>query len=57
MTIIIDKNTTRKEFEKKLNIFQKTKKNKGIDLTKHFGVIKLNRDALQIQKEIRSEWE
>ena len=57
MTIIIDKNTTRKEFEKKLSIFQKTKKNKGIDLTKHFGVIKLNRDALQIQKEIRSEWE
>ena len=57
MTIIIDKNTTRKEFEKKLSIFQKTKKNKGIDLTKHFGVIKLNKDALQIQKEIRSEWE
>ncbi|WP_395043975.1 hypothetical protein [Flavobacterium sp.] len=56
MTIIINKNTSKKEFEKKLNSIQKTKKSKGIDLTKHIGVIKLNKDALEIQKELRSEW-
>jgi hypothetical protein len=57
MTIIIDKNTTKKEFEKQLNVLQKTKKSKGVDLTRHLGVIKLANDALLIQKEIRSEWQ
>jgi hypothetical protein len=54
MTIIINKNTTKKEFENKLNVLQKTKKSKGVDLSKHLGIIKLDKDALQIQKEIRS---
>jgi hypothetical protein len=56
MTIIINKNTSKKEFEKKLKSLQSSKTEKGIDLSKHIGVIKLDKDPLQIQKEIRGEW-
>ncbi|WP_395054758.1 hypothetical protein [Flavobacterium sp.] len=56
MTIIIDKNTSKKEFEKKLNSLQFPNSKKGVDLTKHSGVIKLKKDALEIQKELRGEW-
>ena len=55
MTIIIDKNTTKKDFETLIKSLKKDEK-KGIDLSKHCGVIKLEKDALQIQKEIRNEW-
>jgi len=57
MTIVINKNTSKKEFEKKLTTFQKAKSTKGVDLAKHVGVVHLKKDALQIQKELRNEWE
>ena len=57
MTIVINKNTSKKEFEKKLTTFQKAKSTKGVDLAKHVGVIHLKKDAFQIQKELRNEWE
>lgn len=56
MTFIIDKNTDKKEFVKLLNSFTKSTKSKGVDLSKHCGVIKLKKDPLQIQKELRNEW-
>jgi hypothetical protein len=56
MTIIINKNTSKKEFLKLLLSLKKSKKDKGIDLSKHCGVIKLSKDALKIQKELRNEW-
>ena len=57
MTIIINKNTTRQEFVKLLSSLKKSKKTTGIDLSKHCGVLKLNKDALAIQKEMRNDWE
>ena len=30
---------------------------KGVDTTKHCGVLKLKKDPLQIQKELRNEWQ
>ncbi len=57
MTIVIDKNTTKKEFVKLLASIQSSKKTNGIDLYKHFGVLKLKKDPLQIQKEMRDDWE
>jgi hypothetical protein len=57
MTIIINKNTTRKEFVKLLASIKRSKKTNGIDLSKHCGVLKLKKDALQTQKELRDEWE
>jgi hypothetical protein len=56
MTIIIDKNTTKKEFVKLLASISKTKKTIGVDLSKHCGVLKLKKDPLQIQKEMRDDW-
>ncbi len=55
MTFTIDKKTTKKEFENLLSSFNKSKK-KGVDLSKHTGVLKLSKDALLIQKEMRDEW-
>lgn len=57
MTIIINKNTTKKEFVKLLASIKRSKMTKGIDLSKHSGVLKLKKDALQIQKEMRDDWE
>ncbi len=57
MTILINKNTTKKEFVKLLSSLKKSKKEIGIDLSKHCGVLRLKKDALQIQKEMRNDWE
>lgn len=57
MTFVINNKTTRKEFEKLLSSLKKRKKFVGIDLSKHCGVLKLKKDALQIQKDIRNEWQ
>lgn len=57
MTIIINKNTTKKEFVKLLASIKKSKKTNGVDLSNHCGVLKLKKDALQIQIEMRNDWE
>lgn len=57
MTIIINKNTSKKEFEKLLSSINKKKIDKGVDISKHCGVLKLKKDPLQIQKEMRNDWE
>jgi hypothetical protein len=57
MTFKINKNTTKKEFVKLLATIKRSKKTNGIDLSKHCGVLKLKKDALQIQKEMRNDWE
>ena len=57
MTYIINKNTTKKEFVKLLATIKRSKKSTGIDLSKHCGVLKLKKDPLQIQKEMRDDWE
>ena len=57
MTVIIKKDIGKKEFEKILIAFKKNKKTNGVDTSKHCGSIKLNKDSLIIQKEMRDEWE
>jgi len=57
MTVIIKKNIDKKEFKKILSAFNENKKSKGVDTIKHCGVVKLNKDSLIIQKEMRNEWE
>jgi hypothetical protein len=56
MTVIIKKNIDKKEFEKILTAFKENKKSKGVDTSKHCGSIKLTKDSLIIQKELRDEW-
>ena len=56
MTVIINKNTTKKEFVKLLAFNQRSKKIDAIDLSTHCGVLTLKKDALQIQKEMRWNW-
>jgi hypothetical protein len=56
MTVIIEKNVGKKEFEKILLSFREKKTAKGVDTSKHCGVIKLDKDPLVIQKEMRDEW-
>ncbi|OAZ02847.1 hypothetical protein [Flavobacterium succinicans] len=57
MTVIIKKNIDKKEFEEILTAFKENKKSKGVDTSKHCGSIKLTKDSLIIQKELRNEWE
>ena len=57
MTVIIKKDIDKKEFEKILIAFKKNKRSRGVDTSKHCGSIKLNKDSLIIQKEMRDEWE
>lgn len=56
MTVVIKKGVDKREFEKILDSFRKNKKSKGVDTLKHCGTIKLSKDALVIQKEMRDEW-
>jgi len=57
MTVIIKKNIDKKEFRKILISLEKNKQSKGVDTSKHCGSIKLKKDSLIIQKEMRDEWE
>jgi|APGre2960657404_1045060.scaffolds.fasta_scaffold260425_1 hypothetical protein len=57
MTVVIKKGVDKKEFEKILDSFRKNKKSKGVDTTKYCGTIKLSKNPLVIQKELRDEWE
>ncbi len=54
MATIIKKKSKRKEISK---LFNKVVSSKGVDTKKYCGVIKLTKDPLIIQKELRDEWE
>ncbi len=54
MSIVIKKKSTKKSLAKKFN---KAIELKGLDTMKYCGVIKLPKNALAIQKELRNEWE
>lgn len=53
MTIIIKRKTKRGLATQKFN---KAISSKGVDTHKYCGVIKLKKDPLVIQKELRDEW-
>jgi hypothetical protein len=54
MTIVIKRKSGKKNISK---LLKKAMSSKGVDTRKYCGVIKLNRDPLTIQKELRDEWE
>lgn len=54
MATIIKKKSNRKNISK---IFNKAVASKGVDTKKYCGVIKLAKNPLVIQKELRDEWE
>lgn len=57
MTFIINNKTDKKEFEQKLQLLIKNRSKKVVHTMKFCGTITLKKDPLQIQKEMRDEWE
>ena len=54
MATVIKKKTQKRDISKRFN---KEISSKGVDTHKYCGVIRLTRDPLAIQKELRNEWE
>ena len=54
MVTVIKKKLNKQDISKKFN---KAITQKGVDTHKYCGVIKLTKDPLIIQKELRDEWE
>ncbi|SKA02298.1 hypothetical protein [Sediminibacterium ginsengisoli] len=54
MVLILKKGASRKEME---SLEKKLKSKSNVDVLKYCGKIKLNADALTIQKSLRDEWE
>ena len=57
MVTIIKRGSTKEEIKAKLDLLNTEKKQKGIDLNKFCGTIKLKEDPLKLQKQWRDEWE
>jgi len=57
MVTILKKGTKKDRIKKLLEKLLLEKKSKGIDAYYYLGKIKLNKDAMSIQKELRNEWE
>ncbi|MFC5282205.1 hypothetical protein [Pedobacter alpinus] len=53
MVTIIKSNSKVKDIEKSIN---KTEPSKKLDAKKFSGILKIDEDALQIQKRLRNEW-
>jgi len=53
MATVIKKKSSKKDISRKFN---KAINVKGVDTRKYCGVIKLSKDPLAIQKELRNEW-
>lgn len=56
MTTIIKRTTTRKELTSLLKRKKRTRKAKGVDVLSYAGKLKLNEDALTLQKKMRDGW-
>ena len=57
MTVVLNKKIEKKEFIAILDSITSKKESKIVNTMKYCGVIKLKKDALAIQKEMRNEWE
>ncbi len=56
MVLVLKKGASKKEIEAINEKLAKNHKKKRFDAYKHCGVIKLQEDALAIQKRLRDEW-
>ena len=57
MVTILKKGTKKERIRKILERLIREKQSKGIDAYKFLGTIRLKKDALDIQKDLRNEWE
>ncbi|QLE02352.1 hypothetical protein HX109_12580 [Galbibacter sp. BG1] len=57
MVLTIKQGATKKNIKSTLENMAKELKPKGINIYKYVGKIHLNKDALNIQRELRDEWE
>lgn len=57
MVMTIKQGATKKSISMVLKNLAKELKPKGVDTYKYVGKITLQKDALTVQKELRSEWE
>ncbi|MCA0366092.1 MAG: hypothetical protein LCH67_18790 [Bacteroidetes bacterium] len=55
MTIVVKNNSNQSEVDLILKKLKKTSKKQG--LRKHFGLLKRDIDGLEVQKELRNEWD
>jgi len=56
MVTVLKQGATKRSIKKILEQLKKDLKPKGVDVYKYLGKIKLKKDALIIQKELRNEW-
>ncbi len=57
MVTVLKQGTTKKQIKDLLKHLLSKQENKGLDAHRFCGVIKLKKDAVKIQKELRNEWE
>jgi hypothetical protein len=57
MVMTIKQGATKKSIKKLLENLTKELKPKGVDVYKYVGKISLKKDALNLQRELRNEWE
>lgn len=57
MVMTIKQGATKKSIRSLLENLAKELKPKGVDVYKYVGKINLKKDALNLQKELRNEWE
>lgn len=57
MIMTIKQGATKKNIRSMLENLAKETKSKGVDVYKYVGKISLKKDALNIQRELRDEWE
>jgi len=57
MVTVVKKGTSKKKILMLIKKVFEDKKNNGIDASKYLGKIKIFSNPVQIQKELRNEWE
>jgi len=57
MVTTIKQGATKKSIANKLDSLMKNSNPHGVDVYKYLGKINLEKDALNIQRELRNEWE
>ncbi len=57
MVTVLRQGATKKSIQNILKQLMKEVKPKGVDVYEYCGAIKLKKDALSIQRDLRNEWE
>jgi hypothetical protein len=57
MVTVLKQGATKKSIQRILQQLIKEVKPKGVDVYQYCGAIKLKKDALNIQRDLRNEWE